>query len=159
MAMNEIAELAFSLGISDKRLARLAHKMGEDLLPWLKEARAWADDQDRDRYLHMNPGMGKDDYTFEIFRAMRSGEKVNPLERAVPDGYQNVLVMEAHMRYAKHQRSEHAEQRAREDAKRVSAHLRDLVIRAVRVGADPVAVIARVERELRSVEEELQDAA
>lgn len=83
---------------------------------------------------------------------------IDPL-RSVPPNVQNVIRMRARLQHAQRYQSEKAEQAARDDVRRFAARVRDVTVRAARMGVDTVPIIARLERELREAEGELEDAA
>jgi hypothetical protein len=66
------------------------------------------------------------------------------------------LTIDAHKRWAEHQEQERAEETALNDARRVARQLRELAVKAARAGADPTAVLAGFERQIRERLDELE---
>ncbi|MGH3029260.1 MAG: hypothetical protein ACRDNE_00560 [Gaiellaceae bacterium] len=104
----------------------------------------------------------------EIARARREGATTSTkrlavrghdLAESVGEDDQNVITMRSRETWAEREHRERGEQHAREDARRVGVHLRDVVVRAARLGVDPTPLIARLEREIAAQEREFRGRA
>lgn len=78
---------------------------------------------------------------------------------AVDDETLDRFTKEGRVRLAEVRKQEHAEEQARDDVRRMSRRLQGLVVRSVRLGVDPVGIIATLERDIRQAEEQMRDAA
>lgn len=89
------------------------------------------------------------------------GNPRDPLDagRSVPPEYKNVLAMGARVRASEYRRLTAAEREAKKDLRRVNAELRELVTRAVKMGVDPLTVLAPIAREIKAQHRDLREAA
>jgi hypothetical protein len=74
---------------------------------------------------------------------------------AVPTSYQNVIDVRSRERWVEHKRNTNREAETQADLRRVNAELRELVTRAVKMGVDPVQVLAPVAREIKAQHRDL----
>lgn len=78
---------------------------------------------------------------------------------AVPEVDQTLIEMRARTKWAEQKRKDNPERETERDIKAVQAEVRQLVKTAAELGVDPALVLAPIERQIRSQQEELKEAA
>lgn len=82
-----------------------------------------------------------------------TGRAMSEEPEAVTAEDQRRMTLEARLTHVERERVQHGEDAARHQARRVNVRLRDVMVRAARLGEDATPMIAKIEREIRAQEQ------
>jgi hypothetical protein len=147
--MSRLHELAAHLGLSDKALAKLRAKHGDNLETIL--AKWWDQLREKERLLGRQGG-----YTTSSFAALHTSEAQDPRRHPEPEAVdeetQKVITLTSHARWAAYMETNRAQEVAEQQGKQLTRKLRRLQADAAKLGVDIspslVAMIAAAEAEL-----------
>lgn len=143
--------LARELGYNPKAFRRLKEKHGEGLVVHLERVKR--ERTETDRFMARQHGRA---HPVQYVSSHHGAIDDVP---AVPAYVQDRLTARANVRFMEHKRDNKAEEQAREDARRLAAATRDLLLMTARKGGDSGAIVERLKREIESCRIDVRDAA